>query len=114
MSASDCVVRDLRRAFVDPMTSEDCPKGDGDIPNEHWDEEESTLGSALPSPKQSPKKIKKKGMSAEQVKFARDLCTTAHSVIKLLCVMLCFPAIHGVFDGAHIFILLCICLLNPF
>ncbi|KAH6912888.1 hypothetical protein BKA70DRAFT_1144954 [Coprinopsis sp. MPI-PUGE-AT-0042] len=109
----ECVVRDLERAFVDPINSADCPKGDGDIPNENWDLEESTGDVTLPSPKQSPKKVKKKGMSAEQVKFARDLCTTAHSVIKLLCVLLCFPAIHGVFDNKQLRAMLCALLAIP-
>ncbi|EAU85823.1 hypothetical protein CC1G_05040 [Coprinopsis cinerea okayama7 len=95
----DCIIRDLERAFVDPVNSPDCPKGDDSIPDENWDDEEpaDNVGT-LPSPKKSPKRAKKKGMSAEQVKFARDLCTTAHAVIKLLCVMLCFPAIYGVFE----------------
>ncbi|TFK23397.1 hypothetical protein FA15DRAFT_757255 [Coprinopsis marcescibilis] len=92
----ECIERDLKRAFVDPINSVDCPKSDDDaLPSESWDEEETP---SLPSPKKTPKKAKKKGMSAEQVKFARDLCSISHSVIKLLCVLLCFPAIHGVFE----------------
>lgn len=75
-------VRDLKRALVDPgMSNTGC-------------KEERVL---LPSPQSSPKR--KKGMSAEQVKYARDLCTTCHAVMKLLAVVLTLPAIYKVFTG---------------
>ena len=76
-------IRDLGRALVDSGTADqEC-------------EEERVL---LPSPQSSPKR--KKGMSAEQVKYARDLCTTCHAVMKLLAVVLTLPAIYRVFTGA--------------
>lgn len=85
----DAVVRDVKRALVDPMSH-----------NVHATEEvASKLASyALPSPANSPTK-KKGGLSEEQVKYARDLGTTCHSVIKLLAAMLCFPAIYNIFEG---------------
>lgn len=79
----DALVRDLGRALVDPGAAEgEC-------------KEERVL---LPSPKSSPPK-RRHGMSAEQVKYARDLCTTCHAVIKMLAVMLTLPAIYRVFTG---------------
>jgi hypothetical protein len=71
--------RDLGRALMDPAGAES---------------DERVL---LPSPQSSPKR--KKGMSAEQVKYARDLCTTCHAVIKLLAVVFTLPAIYRVFTG---------------
>lgn len=83
----DAIIRDLGRALINPMSrrstqddATDCPK------------------FTLPSPQSSPMK-KKGGMTAEQVKYARDLCTTCHSVIKLLAVVLSTPAIYNVFQG---------------
>jgi hypothetical protein len=81
-------IRDLGRALVDPG------------PANAEGEERRVL---LPSPQSSPKK--KKGMSAEQVKYARDLCTTSHAVIKLLAVVFTLPAIYRVFTGASTIIL---------
>lgn len=83
----ECITRDLQRAFVDPGCLE---------PEETCDAEPPSL----PSPKSTPKK-KKKGMSAEQVKYARDLCTVTHSVIKLLAAVFSIPAIHRVFTGTR-------------
>ncbi|KII86652.1 hypothetical protein PLICRDRAFT_699960 [Plicaturopsis crispa FD-325 SS-3] len=77
----DATVRDLGRALVDPYEGAAEPR-----------EEIITL----PSPKQSPKK-KKQGVSAEQVKYARDLCTASHSVMKLLGIIFTTPAICNVF-----------------
>lgn len=82
----EAIVRDLGKALVDPsdfISTEQEP----------CEEEVPTL----PSPKQSPRK--KKGMSAERVKHARDLCTTSHAVIKLLAIVFSFPAIYGVFSS---------------
>jgi hypothetical protein len=78
-------VRDLGRAFVDSSMAD----------AEH--EEGRVL---LPSPQSSPKR--KQGMSAEQVKYARDLCTTCHAVMKLLAVVFTLPAIYRVFSGASL------------
>jgi hypothetical protein len=78
----DALSRDLGRALVDPMSSVD-------------------KTGLLPSPKPSPTG-KRSGMSGEQVKYARDLCTTTHAVIKLLAVILTIPAVYSVFTGAHI------------
>jgi hypothetical protein len=72
--------RDLGRALEVPPSQEEL-------------EEEVRF---LPSPQKSPKK---KGMSAEGVKYARDLCTTCHSVLKLLSAIFTLPAVYGIFDG---------------
>ncbi|PPQ76516.1 hypothetical protein CVT26_013350 [Gymnopilus dilepis] len=84
----DAVVRDLGRALVDPLSyrADGAEKDAKDVPE-----------CSLPSPQKSPTK-KKGGLSAEQVKFARDLCTTSHAVIKLLYVVLSVKAIYSVFD----------------
>ncbi|KAF8968986.1 hypothetical protein BDZ97DRAFT_1797269 [Flammula alnicola] len=84
----DAVVRDLGRAFVEPL-SHRSTWADGDAAE--------LPKYSLPSPQSSPVK-KKGGLSEEQVKYARDLCTTCHSVIKLLGVMLSFPAVYNVFQ----------------
>jgi len=76
------VVRDLGRALVDPAKR---------------DELENTRRVLLPSPKDTPKK--KGGMTAEQVKYARDLSTTCHSVIRLLALIFTLPALKSVFFG---------------
>ena len=78
-------IRDLGRALVNP------------------DAECEERRVSLPSPQSSPKR--KKGMSAEQVKYARDLCTTSHAVIKLLGVVFTLPAIYRVFTGASTIVL---------
>ncbi|KAJ7781760.1 hypothetical protein DFH07DRAFT_386505 [Mycena maculata] len=87
----DAVLRDLARCLIDPETMTQSPE---DI------EEEACLRElpasiSLPSPKSSPKK--KKGTTAKKAKYGRDLCTTCHSVIKLLGVVFTLPAVSGVF-----------------
>ena len=88
----DAIVRDLGRAFINPLAPF------------HTNEDEVLLKVTLPSPKKSPSK-KKGGMTEEQAKYARDLCTTAHSVIKLLSFMLSVSAVFGVFQGTNNFAL---------
>jgi hypothetical protein len=80
----DSVVRDLGRALVDPLSPSSIV--------------EESMTKALPSPEKSPVK-KKGGMTGEQVKYARDLCTTCHSVIKALAVILSLPALYSLFEG---------------
>ena len=84
----DSVVRDLGRALIDPM--------DGD---DHFDCPEPELPSALPSPEKSPRK-RRCGMNEEQVKYARDLATVSHAVIKLLGLVFTLPAVYRLFDGS--------------
>ena len=84
----NAIVRDLGCAFVDPLAPF------------HVKENEVLVKVTLPSPTKSPSK-KKGGMTEEQAKYARDLCTTAHSVIKLLSFMLSVPAVFGVFQGTQ-------------
>lgn len=93
----DGVCRDLGRALVEPDTvaiqDDEPPVPDiGDA----CDVEETC--SLLPSPKRSPKK-KKKGVSAAQVKLARDLCTTTHAVLRLLSVIFTSSAVYQLFSG---------------
>ncbi|GLB45492.1 putative tRNA threonylcarbamoyladenosine metabolic process [Lyophyllum shimeji] len=80
------VERDLGRALVDPAV-----KG----------EEEQPRRVLLPSPRNTPKK-KRDGMTAEQVKYARDLCTTSHAVIRLLSVVFTLPALLNIFTHAQL------------
>ncbi|KAI0071505.1 hypothetical protein K474DRAFT_1776139 [Panus rudis PR-1116 ss-1] len=49
----------------------------------------------LPSPQPSPRK--KRGMSAERVKYARDLCTTCHTVLRLLALVFTLPSVQSLF-----------------
>lgn len=96
----DGVCRDLGRALVEPDTiaiqDDEPPVPDiGDA----CDAEETC--SLLPSPKRSPKK-KKKGMSAAQVKLARDLCTTTHAVLRLLSVIFTSSAVYQLFSEAQL------------
>jgi hypothetical protein len=79
----DALVRDLGRALIDPASGE---------------EAENTPRVLLPSPKNTPKK-KKGGMTAEQVKYARDLCTTSQSVIRLLPLLFTLPVFRDLFSG---------------
>ncbi|TFK69534.1 hypothetical protein BDN72DRAFT_959500 [Pluteus cervinus] len=91
----DCIVRDLGRALEDPgclELSELLPEDDR--------EAELSLAS-LPSPKSTPKK-KKRGMTAEQVKHARDLCTVTHSVLKVLSLVFSSPPIQKVFTDEQL------------
>jgi hypothetical protein len=85
----DALVRDVGRATLNPGAAVTCPE-------ELLEHEKVSL---LPSPKNSPRK--KKGMTAEQVKYARDLCTTSHAVMKLLGVMFTLPAVYRVFTGTY-------------
>ena len=78
----NAIVRDLGCAFIDPLAPF------------HMKE------AFLPSPTKSPSK-KKGGMTEEQAKYARDLCTTTHSVIKLLSFMLSVSAVFNVFQGTQ-------------
>ncbi|KAI0301170.1 hypothetical protein B0F90DRAFT_1817185 [Multifurca ochricompacta] len=82
----NAVVRDLGRALVDPM--EGCDQLDCSTPEP---------SSSLPSPEKSPRK-KRCGMNEEQVKYARDLATVTHAVIKLLGLAFTLPAVYGLFD----------------
>ena len=85
----DAIVRDLGCAFIDPLS-----------PSFHTNADEVLPKVTLPSPNKSPSK-KKGGMTEEQVKHARDLCTTSHSVIKLLSFILSVPAVFNVFQGTY-------------
>ena len=85
----NAIVRDLGRVFIDPLASS------------YKNEDEVLPKVTLPSPKKSPSK-KKGGMTEEQVKYARDLCTTSHSVIKLLSFMLSVSAVFIVFQGKQL------------
>ncbi|KAJ7442615.1 hypothetical protein FB451DRAFT_1297033 [Mycena latifolia] len=88
------IVRDLGRCLVDPETMKQTPE---DMEEEACLKEQPVL---LPSPKSSPKK-KKRGTTAKKAKYGRDLCTTCHSVIKLLAVVFTLPAVSGVFTTAQ-------------
>ncbi|KAH9060473.1 hypothetical protein EDB87DRAFT_1616129 [Lactarius vividus] len=82
----DVIVRDLGRALVDPMEGCDIVKCSSPEPQ-----------SSLPSPEKSPRK-KRCGMNEEQVKYARDLATVSHTVIKLIGLVFTLPAVYGLFD----------------
>jgi len=81
---AQAIVRDLGCALTEPMDAEEEIEERGPL-------------SMLPSPQQSPKR--KRGMTAEQAKHARDLSTTAHAVIKFLAVFLGIPALYTIFNG---------------
>jgi hypothetical protein len=81
----DSVIRDLGRALVDPM------EGNGRSAPEPL--------SALPSPEKSPRR-RRCGMNEEQAKYARDLATVSHAVIKFLGIVFTLPAVYNLFDGS--------------
>ncbi|KAJ3545565.1 hypothetical protein NM688_g5611 [Phlebia brevispora] len=88
----DSMVRDLGRALEDPKaTMKRAPEHN----LENIDPE--LLASCLPSPKPSPNPKKKTGVSAEEVKYARDLCTVSQSVLKLLSAVFTMPSVYRVF-----------------
>lgn len=90
----DAVVRDLGKALVNPASVMPCTE---EVVDEWLKDEEHLPKFSLPSPRSSP--VKKRGMSAEQAKYARDLATTCLSVIRLLSVVLSTPAIYSVFES---------------
>ncbi|KAL0961277.1 hypothetical protein HGRIS_006237 [Hohenbuehelia grisea] len=81
----NAVIRDLGRALEELPTMEPV---------------EVRARPLLPSPQNSPRK--KKGMSAEAVKLARDLSTTTHAVIRFLALALTVPAIFRVFSDSEL------------
>jgi hypothetical protein len=85
----EAIIRDLTRALVDPLKMQQHPT--------EVAAEAIPAKVCLPSPKDSPRK--KQGMTAEQVKYARDLCTTCHAVIRLLAAAFDLPAVYRVFSG---------------
>ncbi|KAI3616070.1 hypothetical protein WG66_014008 [Moniliophthora roreri] len=85
-SMLSCITRDLGRALVDPIGEED-----------HKSARAAVL---LPSPTRSPKK--KRGMTAEQAKFARDLCTLTHSVLRFLGLIFTLPPVHKIFTDKQL------------
>lgn len=87
----EAFIRDLGRALVDPFASKS-------LGPESGEEECVEEKPSLPSPEKSPKK--KRGMSAERVKYARDLCTTTHSVIKFLAIIFTMPSMYQLFNGS--------------
>ena len=93
---TEAVCRDLGRALIEPK-SDLAPEDDFPLDCEKECEVDEAL-CLLPSPKQSPKK-KKQGMSASQIKFARDLCTTTHAVLRLLGAIFTLQPIYQIFDG---------------
>ncbi|KAG5734183.1 hypothetical protein E4T56_gene1378 [Termitomyces sp. T112] len=79
------VVRDLGKALVDPAAGKE------------------PVRVLLPSPSNTPvKKKKRDGLSAEQVKYARDLCTTTHAVIRLLSLVFTLPATMNLFTDVQL------------
>lgn len=78
---TDAVVRDLGRVTVDPS-----------LPKEKRPE------VSLPSPRPSPSR-KRHGMTEDEVRYARDLATTTHSVVKLLAQLFASPQLCQLFSG---------------
>ena len=78
---TDAVVRDLGRAMIDPS-----------LPKENRPE------VSLPSPRPSPSR-KRHGMTEDEVRHARDLATTTHSVVKLLAQLCASPQLCKLFSG---------------
>ncbi|OBZ68972.1 hypothetical protein A0H81_11315 [Grifola frondosa] len=77
------------RAFEDPLAA---AAGEG--------RREEAAVITLPSPKESPRK--KVGMSAEQVKHARDLYTVSHAAMKFLALVFTLPAVSQVFTDKQL------------
>ncbi|KAF8636188.1 hypothetical protein AX17_003676 [Amanita inopinata Kibby_2008] len=88
------IIRDLGKALVDPVVGDDSLQM-------YEETKEENIVALLPSPKNTPKK-KRDGMTAEQVKYARDLCNISHAVIKLLGVVFSLPAVYGLFSNEEL------------
>ncbi|KAJ8691815.1 hypothetical protein PTI98_011346 [Pleurotus ostreatus] len=84
---TDAIVRDLGRALEEPPNSEE--------PAEPCEER-----CLLPSPAKSPRK--RGGLSAEQVKHARDVCHTCHAVMRLLALVFTTPALYNIFKDLQL------------
>ncbi|KAJ7796184.1 hypothetical protein B0H14DRAFT_3495078 [Mycena olivaceomarginata] len=97
VALEEAIIRDLGRCLVNPETM------DHDQTPEDKEEEECLKEQPvlLPSPKSSPQK-KKRGTTAKKARYGRDLCTTCHSVVKLLAVVFTLPAVSGVFTVAQL------------
>jgi len=78
---TDAVIRDLGRAMVDPSL-----------------QKENRPEVSLPSPRPSPSR-KRHGMTEDEVRYARDLATTTHSVVKLLALLSASPQLCQLFSG---------------
>ena len=78
---TDAAIRDLGRAMIDPS-----------LPKENRPE------VSLPSPRPSPSR-KRHGMTEDEVRYARDLATTTHSVVKLLAQLFASPQLCQLFSG---------------
>lgn len=91
----EAMVRDLHRALEDPKATALAPEHD--VENVPFDPK--LLASCLPSPKQSPKRKRRGGLSGEQAKWARDLCTVAQAALKMLSAVFTFPSIYQIFTG---------------
>ncbi|KAJ7643993.1 hypothetical protein FB45DRAFT_896622 [Roridomyces roridus] len=96
------VVRDLERCLVDPDSMAQTAE---DIEEEASIRNNQLAAAMLPSPKSSPKK-KKKGTTAKKAKYGRDLCTTCHSVLKLLGVVFTLPAVYALFTTPQLALML--------
>lgn len=81
---ADAVVRDLGRVMMDPSLPKD---------------KENRPEVSLPSPRPSPSR-KRHGMTEDEVRYARDLATTTHSVLKLLAQLFASPQLCQLFSGA--------------
>ena len=83
-------------------------KGEEEEPDVGYETEEADDMScddawrSLPSPKESPKKKPRKGMNEVQIIHARDLCGTAHAVLKLLSILFTMPAVYSLFTSTSL------------
>jgi len=57
----------------------------------------ASIGASIPE--KSPRK-RRCGMDEEQIKYARDLATVSHAVIKFLGLTFTLPAVYNLFDGS--------------
>ncbi|KAF8442906.1 hypothetical protein L210DRAFT_3611408 [Boletus edulis BED1] len=96
---TQAVCRDLGRALIQPKLDL-APEDDVPMECEEVCEDDEAC-SLLPSPKRSPRK-KKQGMSASQIKFARDLCTTTHAVLRLLSAIFTLQPLYQIFDDVQL------------
>ncbi|KAH9924659.1 uncharacterized protein BXZ73DRAFT_79216 [Epithele typhae] len=91
------LVRDIRQAFAEPLAGSSSITESPSTPVLR----EAPSTSSLPSPCESPKK-KKRGMSEEQVKRARDFCGVCQAAIKLLGLVFTLPAVYNVFEESEL------------
>lgn len=95
------LARDVARALVRPVSfSTPAPYQANDV--EEWSSDYSSDVFGSSSPPSSPSgPTQKRGLTAAEVKYARDLSLVSQSAIRVMAVVFHEPAISSHFSGKH-------------